>query len=270
MIDGWLLRGRLLAVHRGVFAVGHRLLTQRGRWMAAVLACGPGAALCRRSGAALWDLRWYSGPHEVAVLGRRRRLGVRTCEIALWPDEVTVEDGIPVTTVARTLLDLAGVLHPYRLAQAVASAERRLLADSPSLPELIKRHRGARGLAQLRAILADRRLGLDVPESELELEFVSFLAERGLPAPELNAWVESGGRRYRLDCLWRDQRFAVELDSRKWHADDDSFESDRARDLALLSIGIRTGRVTARRLRTDPDGLERELVAALATGPGGP
>ena len=253
-----------------MFAVGHPLLSVRGRWLAAVLACGPGAALCRRSAGALWDVRWYSGAPEVAALGRRRRSGVRTCEFALWPDEVTVEDGIPVTTVARTILDLAGVLDPDRLAQVVGEAERRRLADSPSLPELVERHRGARGLASLRAILADRRVGIDVPASELEVEFVAFIRERNLPRPELNAWLEVGAHRFKVDCLWRERGFAVELDSREWHDNDDSFESDRARDLALLSIGIRTGRVTARRLRTDPDGLERELLAALATGPGAP
>ncbi len=251
-----------------MYAVGHPLLSVRGRWLAAVLSCGPGAALCRRSAGALWDLRWYSGPHEVATLGRRRRPGVRPCEFALWPDEVTVEDGIPVTTVARTILDLAGILDPDRLAQAVGEAERRRLADSPSLPELVERHRGARGLATLRTILADRRVGIDVPASDLEVEFAAFIRKRNLPRPELNAWLEVGAQRFKIDCLWRERGFAVELDSREWHDNDDSFETDRARDLALLSIGIRTGRVTARRLRSNPDGLERELLAALVTGPG--
>jgi hypothetical protein len=101
-IDGWIERGRLLVIHRGVYAVGHRALGARGRWMAAVLACGPRAALCRRSGGALWDLRRYSGAHEVAAPTRRRQPSIRGLELALAPDEVTTRDGIPVTTVART------------------------------------------------------------------------------------------------------------------------------------------------------------------------
>ena len=258
--------GRLHAMHSGVFAVGHPLLSARGRWMAAVLACGPGAVLCRRSAGVLWDLRAYSGLHEVAALGRRRRAGVRACEFALWPDETTVEDGIPVTTVARTLLDLAAVLDRHRLGHAVATAEKRLLADSPSLPVLIERHRGARGMAALRAVVADRRLGLDVPASELEVEFGAFLAERGLPAPERNVWMRIGGADYELDCLWRRERLVVELDSRAHHSDALAFERDRARDAALLAAGLRTVRVTARRIRADGDLLERQLWAALLTG----
>jgi hypothetical protein len=231
--------------------------------MAAVLACGPKAALCRRSAAALRRLRDYSGHHEVAVPTRRRQPEIRTVTLGLIPDEVTVDDGIPVTSVARTLLDLAAVLDVHRLDQVVGRAEQRLLTDSPSLPDLIERHRGARGLANLRAILADRRIGLDVAESELEVEFAAFLAERGLPRPERNVWVRAGERSFRLDCLWREVGLAVELDSREFHANDASFEGDRARDLSLMSVGIRTARVTGRRLRTDRFGLERELLASL-------
>jgi very-short-patch-repair endonuclease len=185
-------------------------------------------------------------------------------EISLPADEITTRDGIPVTTVARTLLDLASVLDRQRLAHAVGEAEKRLLADSPSLPVLIERHRGARGLATLRAILGARRIGLDVPKSELEIEFQSFLRARGLPSPEVNAWVEVGGRMFEIDCLWREQRLAVELDSREHHSDRLAFERDRARDSALLALGIRTLRVTARRLATDADRLELELRAAAS------
>ncbi len=265
VIDGWIARGRLISVHRGVFAAGYRVLTAQGRRMAAVLACGPGSALCRRSAGALWELRHYSGKHEVATPRHRRgRANIVVVQLSLAPDEITTEDGIPVTTVARTLLDLASVLDHERLVQAVGAAEKRLLADSPSLPVLIERHRGARGLATLRTIVADSRLGIDVPASELEIEFATFVRRRGLPAPEVNAWLEVDGRWFELDCLWRTHGLAVELDSREHHADAGSFERDRARDTALLSIGVRTARVTARRLRVDPDGLERELRSALS------
>ena len=232
--------------------------------MAATLAGGLDATLGLRSAGALWQLRAYSGAHDVIVArARRDSPGLRFHRIGLARDEVTVQNGIRVTTVARTLLDLAGVLDRHRLAQAVGTAERNLLADSPSLTELIERHRGARGLTNLRTILADQRLGLDVAESELELEFAVFLADRGLPRPELNVWIEAGGRRYRLDCLWPAAGLVVELDSRTHHGDPVSFEADRARDAALLAVGLHTMRVTGRRLRADADGIESELRAAL-------
>ena len=261
-------RGRLHPLHRGVYAVGHPLVSTRGRWMAGVLAAGPGAVLSHRSAAAAWALRSYSGEIEVTAARTRSSGGrIRVHESVLAADEVSREEGIPVTTVARTLLDLASVFDRERLQQAVGEAERRLLADSPSLPELIERHRGVRGLATLRAILADARIGLDVPESELEIEFVAFVERRGLPRPELNVWIEAGGRSFRLDCLWRDAKLAVELDSREHHDNSTSFERDRARDMALLAVGLRTTRVTSRRLRLDGDRLERELRLALTDTP---
>jgi len=256
--------GRLHRVHPGVYAVGHPVLGPCGRWRAATLAGGRDARLGLRSAGALWGLRQYSGPHDVIVSSARRDTSsLNFHRIRLAADETTTEDGIPVTTVARTLLDLAGVLDRHRLAQVVAAAERRRLADSPSLPELAARHRGARGLAALREILTNARLGSDVTESELEIAFAAFVAERGLAAPELNVWVEAGGRSYRLDCLWRDAGLAVELDSRAHHHDPVAFEADRARDAALLAIGVRTMRVTARRLRADGDRLEGELRSAV-------
>jgi hypothetical protein len=257
---------RLHPIHAGVYAVGHSVVGPAGRRMAAALAGGVGAALGVRSAGAHWQLRSYSGPFDVIVpRARRNRPQLRFHRIAVLPDEVTVDDGIPVTTVARTLLDLAAILDRHRLAQAVGRSEQRLLTDSPSLPDLIERHPHIRGVANLRAVLADRRLGIDVAESELEVEFAAFLAERGLPIPELNVWVAVGDRWYRLDCLWREARLAVELDSRKHHSDWESAESDRARDAALLAIGIRTLRVTARRLRSERRELERELRALSAS-----
>lgn len=263
-IEGWVASGRLHPLYRGVYAVGHRVLTVRGWWMAAVLACGRGAVLSHRSAAAAWDLRGYAGIVEVTTGRYLEQPRIRTYQSELPADEITTHEAIPVTTVARTLLDLAAVLDRDRLAHAVGKAERRLLADSPSLPDLVARHRGRRGLATLRAVLAERRIGIDVPASELEIEFQTFLRERGLPRPEVNAWIEAGGRMFEIDCLWRAEGLAVELDSRAHHDDGESFESDRARDMVLLAAGLRTARVTSRRLRLAPDALERELRAALA------
>jgi very-short-patch-repair endonuclease len=258
-------RGRLHPIHRGVYAVGHRVLTIEGRWMAAVLAGGGGAGLSHWSAAELSELRRRSG-RGIHVTCRRRcaRPGLHMHESELPADELTVIDGIPVTTVARTLLDLAAVMPPHLVQQAAGQAERRLLADSPSLPELLERHRGRRGIAELRRVLADSRLGLDLSRSELEDRFIAFVEARGLPRPQVNAAVHLGGRRFEVDCLWRDRRLVVELDSRAFHLDPVAFENDRARDRALIGAGFRTIRITWRQLEREPDALAADLRTTLS------
>jgi REase_MTES_1575/Transcriptional regulator, AbiEi antitoxin len=264
-IDRRLERGRLHAVHRGVYAVGHRLVTPKAVWMAGVLAGGPGAVLSHQTAAALWDLLRSAGAPHVTVPGRAgQRLGLRVHCGRFERDEITIRDAIPTTTVARTLLDLAAAVPVHRLEWAIAEAERRRLADSPSLPDLLARYPGRRGIAALRAILADRRLGLDVPRSELEARFVAFLDRHGLPRPERNGHLSVGGRTFEIDCLWKEARLAVELDSREWHSDRDAFEADRARDRALVAGGWRPIRVTWRHLHRAPERLANELRAALA------
>lgn len=263
-IDRRIERGRLHLVHRGVYAVGHRLTTVRGRWMAAVLAAGPGAALSHLAAAALWDLVRYSGLPHVTVPGRAgQRPGLCVHYGRIGPDEVTTRAGIPVTTLARTLLDLAAVLSPQRFAAAIAEAERRRLADSPSLPELLERYPGRRGIRAVRAALADARLGLDVPHSELELRFTEFVASHAIPHPELNVPIRVVDRSIEVDCLWRSARLAVELDGRAWHSDAEAFETDRARDRALVAAGWRPIRVTWRHLHDAPDALAGEIRSAL-------
>jgi len=264
-IDGWTAAGRLAIVHRGVYAVGHRLLTVEGRWMAAVLAGGAGAILSHTSAADLWDLTGLSRrfAHVTAPSRRTPRGGCLFHRAPLPNDEVTARAGIPVTTVARTLLDAAATMTPIRLEQAISRAEHRGLADSPSLAQLIVRHPRRRGSLALRAILADNRLGLDIADGELEIGFLEFVADRRLPPPEVNVALEAGGRHRVADCLWRETNLVVELDSRRHHSDATAFEGDRARDLALLATGFVTVRVNWRRLQLEPDRLEAELRAVL-------
>jgi Protein of unknown function (DUF559) len=263
-IDARLARRRLLPVHRGVYAVGHRRLAPRGRWVAGLLAAGPGAFLSHRSAAALWELCRDRGDIHVTVRGRRRRQSsLRIHETDLAADETCVHDEIPVTTVARTLFDLASLLPREQLEQAISRAESRMLADAPSLPALVARYPGHRGLANLRAILADGRIGLDVTRSELEVRFLTFLRERGLPRPEANVIVDAGGRRVEVDCLWRRARLVAELDGHCYHVDLRAFETDRRRDRALLAAGYRCMRITWRALELESDALETELRAAL-------
>ncbi len=265
-IDHRLRTDRLHVVHRSVYAVGHRVLASHGRWMAAVLAGGRGAALSHLAGGALSGLGTGEGRRIDVSVPRRvaERRGLRFHRVALASDELVVRDRIRVTTVARTLLDLAAVLSRERLEQAIATAERLGLADSPSLPELMERYPRRRGMANLRAILGEPGLGTGITRSELEVRFLRFLRRHDLPRPEINAWVEVGGRRLEVDCLWRDARLVVELDSRKHHLDRVAFEVDRARDRALVAAGFRCIRITWRQLHDQPHALAADLRSALA------
>jgi predicted transcriptional regulator of viral defense system len=140
-VDYRIARGLLQPVHRGVYAVGHRRLTQNGFFMAAVLAAGPGAVLSHRSAAALWGMRRTSrAAIDVTAPRRCRRAGIEAHRAELSPDEVTVHDGIPVTNLARTLFDLAAVVTAQQLKHALNQAEIRRLASPVSLAALIARH----------------------------------------------------------------------------------------------------------------------------------
>ncbi|MGH2987789.1 MAG: type IV toxin-antitoxin system AbiEi family antitoxin domain-containing protein [Solirubrobacterales bacterium] len=270
VINGWIASGHLIVIHRGVYAVGHGVLSVEARWMAGVLAGGEGAALSHGAGGDLWELTGLRRSLADVTVQRRRRSRPGICfrEHPLPADEVTEHSGIPVTTVARTLLDLAAVVTRPRLEQAVSIAEARQLGDSPSLADLIVRYPARRGMAQLRAVLRDIRLERGISRSELELAFLEFLDRRRLPRPEVNAVVSLGTQQLEVDCLWRSAGLVVELDSRAHHGDWEAAERDRARDLSLAAAGYRTARVTWRRLHSDADGLEgvlRAILAAAAT-----
>jgi hypothetical protein len=264
-VDRRIEQGRLNVVHVGVYAVGHRVISAHGHWMAAVLAGGTGSVLSHASAAALWDLHRSRGAVDViASAHRRSRPGLRFHQTSLAPDEITVRDSIPVTTVARTLFDLAAVVPRHRLEAAINEAERRGLSDAASVPELVARYPGRRGVASLRAILAAGRIGLTLPASELEERFLAFLDRRGLPRPEVNAGLEVGGLWLKVDCLWRSQGLIVELDGHAFHADPAAYERDRARDRVLIAAGWRIARVTWRQLHVEPERLAGDLRSALA------
>lgn len=261
--------GRLHQLHRGVYAVGHRAISREGRWLAAVLASGEDAVLGRRSAAALWEIRTGGGARtEVVVAGARRpRPGIAPYRSALAGDEVTAHRGIPVTTPARTLLDLAAVLAPARLERAVARAEVLRLADAVSLPVLLERHSRRPGAAALRAILAAGAPA--VTRSELEERFLAFLAGEGLPRPRTNVWMTVGAHGIELDCLWPRQRLVVELDGYAVHGTRAAFEADRERDRALQAAGFRVLRVTWRQLHDAPARLAADLARLLAAAAAG-
>jgi very-short-patch-repair endonuclease len=237
--------GRLIPVHRGVFAVGHLPTSPHARAMAAVMACGPGAVLSHRSAAALWDIepRWRD-PIEVTARGRRRHPGIRVHRAALDERDVTDHHGIPVTSAARTLLDLADVLDDAALTRAVNDARlnRRLALDT--LAELLERSPG-RATTRLRAFV---RRPTAPTRSAFEDAFLAMLDRYGIPRPEVNQVVAG----HEVDGFWREQGLVVELDSHEYHDDDESFETDRDRDADLLAAGLRVVRVTWMRLTLTP------------------
>ena len=176
---------------------------------------------------------------------------------------MTVHRGIPVTTVARTLLDLAAVLPPPRLERAINEAELRHLTDTVPLAALVERHPHRPGMPMLRAILAELTVRATKRRSDLEDLFRAFLRRTALPTRELNAAVLIDGTWIEVDCLWRTERVLVELDGHAFHATRAAFESDRARDRRLQANGWRVVRVTWRQIHDEPQRLEADLLQLL-------
>lgn len=233
--------------------------------MAAVLACGPSAVLSHRSAAALWQLRQTSrAAADVSVPGRTRhgQPGVTLHRVRrLHPDDQTVCRAIPVTTVARTLLDLAEVLRPGELETAFEEADRLRLLDVRTVEALCQRTRGRRGLRPLRTLVAEHRGPRPATRSELERRFIDLILKAGLPPPEVNTIVEG----LEVDALWPDQRLVVELDGHAYHHGRASFERDRIRDATLQLAGYRVLRVTHARLEREPKAITEAVRSLLTT-----
>lgn len=258
--------GRLHRVHPGVYAVGHRALSLRGRWSAALLFAGPGAVLSHRSAAAFWGFRSDSGGaiHLTAPRRARRHGTLRRHHALLAPDEAVREDGIAVTTVPRTILDLAAAgADAHQIEAALRRCEYLRLYDSLSLWDLLRRHRGHRGSRACRTALL--RLGQAPGEVEEGIEelFLAFLDAHGLPRGELNAELEAGGRRYRADCLWRRVGLVAELDSWSAHGTRAAFHADKRRDRHLRVAGYTTIRITWQQLHAEPAELAADLRLLL-------
>jgi hypothetical protein len=240
-VKRWAADGQLHRIHRGVYAVGHAALTEHGRWMAAVKACGPGAALSHQSGAALSDLRRSSSPIiHVTTPGRANPRGIRVHRVRrLHPDDVAVVDRVPVTSVARTLLDLADVLPPRQLIRAIEQAERLQLFDLKAIDRLLARSSGRR-LKTLRSAIAAVNGEPPRVNSDWERDLLDFCDDNGIPRPELNVIVEG----YEVDALWRDKKLIVELDSYAFHRHLAAFENDRRKDGTLQLAGYMVVRIT--------------------------
>jgi hypothetical protein len=266
-IDYRLARSRLHVVYAGVYAVGYDAPTREGIWMAAVLAGGKGAVLSHRDAAELWGIRPHARSLIEVTTPRRQhpRRGIQFHRSSLPSDEVTTKDGIPVTIVPRTLFDLAAILRPRQLERARGEAEIRRLWDELSLLDLLRRYPRRVGSRAVRAVLEARNAGAKVIRSDLEVLFLEFVDEYGLPEPELNAEVMG----FEVDAVWREQRVAVELDSQTFHSSAAAFETDRERDRILVAAGWRPIRITWRQLERTRDRLRDDLWKLLGPTPGG-
>ena len=242
--------GRLHLLHRGVYAVGHRPPSPLTTAIAAVLACGPDAVLSHRSAGALWRiLTWWHTPMEVTAPTQHRlkEIQVHRSRHA----DATTHYGIPVTTPARTLVDLADVLTPNQLTRAVNEAQVQRLVTAAELTTLLTRYPGRRT-----ARLTPER---GATRSHLEDRFTRFLKRHDLPLPERNQPIAG----HEVDAVYREQKLVIELDSRQFHTTPRAFERDRDRDADLLNAGYPTVRITDQRLKHHATTEARRLTEIL-------
>lgn len=268
-IKGRIAQGRLHVVHRGVYAVGHRLLDLRGRWMAAVLFGGPGAILSHWSAAELWGIVSRRG-RAIDITrkrGWRASPGIVVHRDSVSADEIEAVAGIPCTCVPRTSLDLAGSSSRDEMERTINQIEVRRLTHTLSIYDLLERYPRRQGAPMLRALLDDRAEARGITRSRLEERFAALLARSDLSRPQLNAGLVVRERFFEVDCLWREQRVIVELDGMRTHGTDLAFEKDRERDRLLIADGWRVTRITWRQLRDDAPAVFRDLRTLLRTPP---
>jgi hypothetical protein len=262
--------GRLHRVHRGVYVVGHRRLSWHGRCMAAVLASSP-SVTSHFSAAWLWGLL-QTRPGTVHVTcrtGRRAQRSFVTHRADLPPADRTVRDGIPVTSLSRTILDMAADLRVRTVGRFIQRADDNKDFDLRAMHGLLDRTAGHRGRAGVLLALETYEEKPVFTRSGLERRFLEVVVAAGLPKPAMNAFVAG----FEIDAYWEAGRFGVELDVFETHGSRLSFEEDRERDDELLLAGIETTRVTGPRLDREPaavvDSVRRHLIrrAAVSSRP---
>jgi very-short-patch-repair endonuclease len=199
---------------------------------------------------------------------RRAPAGVRLHTTKLEPAEITRRGRIPVTTPARTLLDMAGQVPPAELERTIREAIYLRLTGIAALTSCLSAHQGRRGAKTMRAALAKAQVGKGRTRSELEQRFLAMIRKHRLPAPDLNVSMMLDRRPVEVDCMWRDQRLIVELDGAAAHATPHAFETDRARDLALQAASWRVARITWRQLLDEPGTVAAKLRQFFAPASG--
>jgi hypothetical protein len=257
--------GRFHRIHRGVYAVGHPKLTGYGHWMAAVLACGPMAVLSHRSTAGLSGLRPDNRRKSDVSLpspSARPKAGIEVHRsVTLTADDVTTVEGIPCTTIARTLVDLGDVLDRRAVERAVEQAEVLRLFDLREVHRAIDRAGPRRGAGLLSSVLENLE-GPALTASELEEAFLALCRTADLPTPEVNAWMTlADGSAIKVDFLWRDERLAVETDGHPFHRTRQSRERDTKRDQLLRLAGFEPVRFTGRQVALEKEWVTHTLLA---------
>lgn len=255
-------RGRLHLVMRGVYAVGWPRLTRQRRWMAAVLACGEGAMLSHRSAAALWGIGMEKrGLIDVTVARRceLRRPGLKVRgRPTLRPDDIVAKDGIPVTAVARTLVDLATDLPLRKLERAINEADKRDLIDPETLRVAVSDYGGQPGAPLLRSLLDKSTFRLS--DSDLEIYFRPIAEGAGLPPPLSKQFVNG----WEVDFYWPDLGLVVETDGLQYHRTASTQTRDARRDRAHALAGMTPLRFTHYEVRYESAQVRRQLGRAHA------
>lgn len=264
--------GRLHRIHHTVYSlVPKALLKREGLYMAAVLACGPGAALSHRSAARLHGLRDYGYTRiEVTVPKRspRSHEGILVHRsTTLTAADVTLVNNIPVTTVARTLLDLGELITGRQLERAFDQADQLEALDGRALDDQLARNPTRPGAKAVRRVLETHYIGSTPTENDFEEAFLALTRSLGLPDPRTQFHIDpgDGGPLIRADFAWPEKRIVVETDGHKTHGTRQAFESDRRRDQRLTAAGWTVIRTTWRQLKHRPHELQRTLLKLLTT-----
>jgi very-short-patch-repair endonuclease len=244
--------GRLIRAFHGVYFIGHAEIAPIARAEAAVMACGERSVLSHDSAAALYGLRKWPRVPEISSPLRRDRKGIRSHRTTtLTRRDVTIRDGIPVTSVARTTADIEPRLTDTQLIRLIHEARRN--RDLPN--------------DELARLCAGCPRAGDVYDSEeapsrsvFQHEFKSFLVRWDLPIPEFEALWHG----FEVDALYEDHKLIIELDGYRDHSQPDRFEADRLRDALAIELRFDTLRITWKRVKRKPAELARQLRAIVA------
>lgn len=262
--------GSLQPLFRGSYAVGHRSVGRRGRMLAAVLACDVGTVLSHSSAAELIGL-WDKRPVLVDVIpsnwSGRKIQGIRWHRV-LPParGEIEIRDGIPCTSPARTLVDMAGRMRLESLRRLVEQAAVLRILDVEEVDRVLarRRRRGAPALRTVLDVWRSDNVRSQRLRSLLEARILPRLVEEGLPCPRCNARMRVEGRQFEIDLLWDEERLAIEADGAETHGTRAAFEEDRRRDQILTAAGYRVARITWRQLEHEPNAVLKRIKHMLA------
>lgn len=270
-------RGRLHRVHRGVYAVGHPLVSREGEWLAAVFAAGEGAVLSHHSAATLHGIRTDTATIHVSVPrpGGRRQDGFRVHRVEPFhPADYGRMHDIPCTSLPRALIDIAPAIGRRGVELAIAEAQHLKVYDRAAVEAAVTRARGRRGVGIVRTALGLDGVGSTLTRSELEERFLALSRRAGFPLPAVNCWIPLDDGGYSCDFVWFDARLIVETDGRDAHTRELQFEQDRRRDARLKLAGWEVVRFTWLQVTEQPGwvvstvGRFRELRLTAAAGAG--